>query len=273
VPRSKTLESDPNYSLQLSHDELYWLARAFNIHTLPLPGEFAGSLFSPEVQKELNQGQVSLVARNLIRRVNRQGWQVDPLPAALVRWLGASKWKFFAQVLRLDGETGQLHAFVEHEAGLSVAMDERNYSVVLYPNSTALQSGLQSWIDASLPDTSKIPNESPKPELASFLLPQPETLIPVAWRDKKLAGEILARVFPDARLKKATIKWLESLEWISTLTRVNLETENEKVESRIVICGRGVELWSGGGALPHPEILPLSPISQVAAKSLIGILL
>jgi hypothetical protein len=106
-----------------------------------------------------------------------------------------------------------------------------------------------------------------------YLLPQPEEMIRAAWRDQKLAAEILKREESDAKTRNAVLKWLESLGWMATLSRVDLTPEVPREAVRLVLCGDGNRAWSGGGALPHPGEVSLSPMSRGNVRSQFEILL
>jgi hypothetical protein len=257
-----------NYTFQLSHDELFWLAQAFKIISLPLPGVALSNHSSQQIKQFVSHGETSLRTRSLIRQSSDRKWQVDHLPAAIVRWMGTSKWKIIVKVFRKDRKISQLHAFVE-EAGLSVAESGKDYLCVLYPDVAALQTGIWEWIESALDSPSELKNTF-IPDSIIYQLPQPETLIPFAWRNNKLAEGILKRYLPDVKHNKLTAKWLDSLEWAATLTRVNLETKSAKAEKQSILCGAGQGVWTGGGSLPQPDLVSLTPISWRDVRSRMG---
>lgn len=248
------------FHFQLSPAELHWLAGAFGQTRLPLPDDPLRAL--PPVQREaqLMQALASLQTRGLIRRAPGLGWQVDRLPAALVRWMGAAEWMLAAEIHTREGISRRAGIFNEQTAGMSVTLEGSAYRFVLYRDFDALIAGLLAWLGASFAD--------PAPAAPTYTLHQPLTILRAAWQDAALAAKMLKRTGLSPKETKAALAWLESLQWAAALTRLHLEAQRPQAEAEAILCADGQRVWAGLGAGDESGALSLKPISLPVATAL-----
>jgi hypothetical protein len=242
-----------NYEFQLASGELFWLAKAFQIRSLRL-SQNPFAKFAPYQTKEvLSRAQESLKLRGYIQPLDGQKWQVDHLPAAIIRWLGTTERRIEAQVITRDGGARKANLFIETDMNM-IALDEGDsYRFILFPDRPGLISALLDWMD--IPAT-------PKVDSGSYALPQPEAVIPAAWRDKKIVESVLKRAGHSSSQVKAALKWMGSLQWVATLSRLRFKDNSPMAEARCAICADRQTVWFGGRDSDPSALLSLSAISR-----------
>ena len=80
-----------SFHFYLSPAELHWLAGAFGLTRLPLADDRSRDLPASKLEIELQAALASLQTRGLIINSGGVRWQVDHVPAALIRWLGDAR--------------------------------------------------------------------------------------------------------------------------------------------------------------------------------------
>src|SRR5258706_2518593 len=111
-------------SLDLSFEELRWLAGAFGAARLPLT--------IPSAQTEsLLEAQNLLQQRGIIKRGALAGWELEPFAALVVQWLvsGLRFW-LFERFLR-DGQRIEIALFLQDGPAMLVlpVQDRKRFSV------------------------------------------------------------------------------------------------------------------------------------------------
>lgn len=224
------------FQFDLSRAELFWLAGAFGISSLPLPDATIERLTHDQLEQRQKAGHASLLTRGLIRPSPGFGWQIERLPAALVQWISSAP-----SLLRLEhtskgGSVRRIHLFTADDQGLSVEMDGDAARFVIFQSRRRLQKSAITWL--SLPVKTK-------KSAGSHELPQPLTFISTAWKDPILAARILKEQGFNAKTAKSTLDWVASLQWVAVLSKVKLEGYKNTLTDQFALCGDERSMWGG----------------------------
>ena len=119
---------------------------------------------------------------------------------------------------------------------MSVEMDDDTEHFTLYETRAMLTESALQWLALS-PATKK----SEK----NHQLPQPQTFLPAAWENPQLAEKMLKTA--GIAVKKDSLTWINSLEYVSSLSRVELSGEENKTVNLFTICGDKKSIWGGSG--------------------------
>jgi hypothetical protein len=224
------------FHFDLSLAELHWLAGAFSISHLPLPDDVMSGRTLSQLEAEQKNGHASLLTRGLVRPSPSFGWQVDRLPTAIIQWLASAQSLLRLNHIPKSGATRRIHIFTMGEQGMSVDMDADTAHFTLYETRAMLIESMIQWLAIS-PATKK----SEK----NYQLPQPQTFLPAAWKNPNLAESMLKTA--GIAIKKDSITWINSLEYVSSLSRVELSGEKNKTVNQLAICGDKKSVWGGNG--------------------------
>lgn len=231
------MKTDLNsFQFDLSLDELHWLAGAFGITRLPLPEHAQAEMTHEQLLQEQRNGHASLLARGLIRPSPGFGWQVDRLPAAIVQWMATAASMLRVERIEKNGAGNTLHVFTSGEQALSVEIKDDSAQFTLYQSRAALKKSLKKWLN--------IPAKSGKSK-ETFSIPQPQTFIPVAWKDPQLAAQILANNGLSAN-SKTLIEWAASLRDLVVFCKMQINAEAGGTSEKFFLCKDGKSLWGGG---------------------------
>lgn len=249
-----------NYLFQLSPLELNWLAGAFGITRLPLIDDPLRHIANSQLAEEAKVGLASLQSRGLIQRASG-GYQVDRLPAAIVKWLGSSAGMLILDVHTRHGISRHAQVFTEEDASMSVSLEEGNYQFLFLPGHRAVSEYVFNQAGASFADQ--------KGASAQYALSQPVTILRTVWTDPSLAGKMLKVIGLKPKETKPLLAWAESLEWIVTLNHVQLVGEKAGEERNVTLCGNKQQCWAGcvDGAVDKAVVL--SSINMQEARSLV----
>jgi len=231
----------PNYIFQLSRVELYWLVGSFGITNILILDEAWRGRSIRDYEADLQEGNASLTTRGLIRPSPGFGWQVDRLPAAIVQWMATANSMLRVEHIEKNSVKSNLHIFTSGEQALSIEIENDIAHFVLYKTRTAMKKTLQKWLN--------IPAKSGKSK-DTFSIPQPQTFIPVAWKDPKLAAQILKNNDPSAN-SKTLIEWAASLKCLVVFSKVQINSEAGGASAQFTLCMDGKSLWGGG--VDHQE--------------------
>jgi len=225
------------FQFQLSHAELSWLAGAFGMTNLPLPDNYLTTATRQFKQAELDKGSASLVTRGLIQHSAGFGWQIDRLPSAIIRWFSTAESLLRVEHIPKSGLLHHMHIFTMGEQGMSVEMDADNVNFIFHEARSTLINALHNWLELStLSKKTKI----------TYQLPQPPIFIPALWKDPKYAEDMLKNVGIKVKVKE-TIAWVNSLETISTISKVHLDGRENRLVNQFVICRDKKFNWVGNG--------------------------
>lgn len=228
------MNQDANvFTFDLSRAELYWLAGAFGIVSLPLPDN-ASLRISPVQQDSLQKdGHASLLTRGLLRPSPGFGWQVERLPAALVQWIASAPSLVRLERIARDGTTRRAHLFTSGEQGLFLKMDGDAAHFVIYKSLSFLREAALRWLS--------LPQKMKSTAVKVQALPQPLIFLPAAWKDPQLAARILEE--RGAKASKTTLNWVSKLEWAAALSLVKLEGRRNSILRQFVLCGNENSAW------------------------------
>lgn len=255
-----TVKETP-YHFQLSPAELQWLAGAFGLTHIPLPKYRARALLHSDIEKAI----ASLQSRGLIRHAQGVNWQVDRLPAAIVAWLGNADWMLAIELQLRSGELRYMNVFRTNDQGMTISMENDVFCFTLCPSADLLITECLTWMGVfSKPSLSAVP---------TYELPQPETLIRTGWRDKPITAKILQNTGFNLEKVNATLEWLDTLQWVASMTRVKLEAAQARAESQTVFCGDRKKVWAGSGEVNTPNVLSMTQVSSQGIRLLIQNLL
>jgi len=241
------------FAFDLSRAELYWLAGAFGIASLPLPDVAPLGLSPDQVESRQKDGHASLLTRGLLHRSPGFGWQVDRLSAALIQWIATAPSLFRLERIPKEGTPHRSHLFITGEQGLSLEMDGDTAHFVIYESLPLLQDAALHWL--SLPAKTKT--------AASHSIPQPFTFLPIAWKNPQLAARILEeRGLKDA---KSTLSWISSLEWVFAIAEVKLEGRKNSILDQLFLCSDKISVWGGEGKDTIASFVPMT-LTKISAK-------
>lgn len=226
------------FDFYLSPAEVHWLAGAFGVAWLPLPDDPLRDRPRFQVEAGLQEAFSSLQVRGLLRLIPGIGWQLDRLPAALVRWVGEAEWMLCLEVQPREKPSRRRNIFPAGEEALVVFLENGVFHFALYPDSEQLIAETLVWLDGPWAETSL-------PEKHVFVLPEPETVIRAAWRDRSTATSILRAAKMSPEKSEAVLGWLDSLQWLVSCACVQLAGEKIEVERRSFWCGDGRWIWVG----------------------------
>ena len=75
----------------------------------------------------------------------------------------------------------------------------------------------------------------------NYQLPQPQTFLPAAWENPNLAEPMLNTA--GIAIKKDTLIWINSLEYVTSFNRLELSGEENKTVNQFTICGNKKSTW------------------------------
>jgi len=248
------MTADDAFPFDLSLDELHWLAGAFGIISLPLPDHAQPDLSRAQLVDRQRNGHASLLRRGLIQSSPGFGWQVDRLPAAFVQWMASATSMLRVECIEKDGAKSIMHAFTSSEQGVSVEITNGVAHFVLYKTRAALTKSLNVWL--------KIPPKLEKSK-ETFSIPQPQTFIPVAWKDTKLAAKILANAGLSKK-SKDILEWSTTLDWLVVLSKLRINGESNETSTQFFLCASKDNQWGGN---IEKEMASFSPMAGAEANA------
>lgn len=205
-------------SLELSFDELRWLAGAFGAMRLPL------MLGQTNSEPPLVTTQTRLLQRGLIQRGPLAGWQVEPFTAVIMQWmLGAQHFWRFQKFLR-DGGYSEFTLFKQDNAALLVLPLPDGKRFIACSN-----------VDAAISEWQAALNLHPASEVGNLLewdVPQPVTVIRSSWKNPERAKDMAPPLFLD---------WARQLDWAGEWLLV----QNQNSFSRFAMAAQGAYAWAG----------------------------
>jgi len=220
------------FHFDLSLAELHWLAGAFSVSHLPLPDDSMSGRTLSQLEAEQKNGHASLLTRGLVRPSPSFGWQVDRLPTAIIQWIASAQSLLRLEHIHKSGATRRIHIFTMGEQGMSVEMNADTVQFTLYETRAMLIESALQWLAVS-PVTEK----SEK----NYQLPQPQTFLPAAWENPNLAEPMLNTA--GIAIKKDTLIWINSLEYVTSFNRLELSGEENKTVNQFTICGNKKSTW------------------------------
>ena len=249
------------FHFDLSPAELRWLSGALGILQLPLfDDSFFGSSLSAQ-QIMIREAQDSLQQRNLIRRVPKQGWQVDRTPAMIAQWLGSAASMLSIDIHTPSASTRHARVFVENETSMHVTVEKDRYHFSLAPSRVTMVDYILEQLGVSLLDMETAGEE--------YRLPQPITVLRSMWTDATLAAKML-RVARMASMDiRSLLAWGASLNWIVAFHPIQLSVEGSSSQTQAILCGSMRRCWSGYIDVRSDHVVTLSPIEMEAIRSLI----
>lgn len=225
----------PDFSFDLTRNELLWLCGVLGITALPLPSSSFLVVPAEELSECQLAGAASLQRRGLLRAQSDDNWQIERLLEAILRELAAAE-----GCLRLQycgrGENPRVLHFFADEMRFSLDLDGGIARFCLFSGPEPAAEALWGWL-ALPPDLS--------PGRGEFLLPQPFDFLPAAWRDPDLAARILSEHGLPAGRIPAALEWVASLDWAAAVTLRERRSGQWTTALRFVSCGDRASLWGG----------------------------
>jgi len=255
---------DTGYLLKLSPLELHSLAGSFGIIRLPLLDDPLRHTPNSQLADDLKNGMDSLESRGLVSRVS-SGWQVDRLPAAIVKWLGLASNMLVVDLQLRAGLSRRAQVFTQNDVCMQVSLEDGTYQFLFLPGCTVLSDHLLDWFGASFVDL--------KPGSVNYALSQPITILRAAWTNPALAGKMLKVTRLKSKEIKPLLTWAESLEWIVALNHIQLEGEEAGSKDQAILCGTRHGCWSGRVYGNTDDAVTLSPVTLDEIRDLIDHLL
>lgn len=237
------------FTFSLTLDELVWLSSAFGSDVPPLP------LLTPPPSADPQAGLTSLQARGLIRPLGGARWQVDRLPAALIHWSAAAPTFLALQAHPRRGGKRRIHLFAIAGAGLWLEQDSDDPQSIrfsLYDSRAGMLSAAARWVP--------LPSSEPG-DLALPPLPDPFSLLPLAWRDPAQAERVLETWGIAPQAVHQTLAWIATLTWAAELTVQQREGENTTPAPQWVLGGNERQAWGG---IMHRSRVPFRPFAPNA---------
>lgn len=246
---------DTSYVFRLSPIELRWLAGAFGLSRLTLPEDPLLHTPNSQLEAKLKEAPSSLQARGLILRTKQDAsWQVDRLPAAIVRWIGESH-SFLAVESQSIGSTSRrMNVYFAGEQAMGISLVGESYGIVLYPNHELLITDLFTWIG--------VPSQTPKLPKDLYLIPQPFIFIRIAWTDPVTIVKIIKAAGINTQTGREVQEWANTLEWIAKFGMVCPETPDTKIKNDLFVCGNEKWIWAGSGLRDTSESITMAPVSE-----------
>ncbi len=253
-------DHETSFDFPLSPAELHWLAGAFGLIRLPLPDDPLRYMPFSQREIELKKAVASLGARGLISQTSA-GYQVDRLPAAIIQWLGSA-----ANMLKLDiharsGIARRAQVFSREGMSMYVSLEEERFHFLFLPDGQAVSDYLLNQLGAAFLD--------PKPAAVKFAFSQPITILCAAWKDRVLAAKMLEVTHLKAKEIKPLLVWAESLEWVATLTQVQLEGKEAMEKSQTLLCGNKHGCWAGRVDSNPDEPVQFSSMNEKETRTLL----
>jgi hypothetical protein len=255
---------DPNFLLQLSPLELRWLAASFGILHLPVLDDPLRHVPNSQLTDEFKNSMNSLETRGLVSRAS-SGWQVDRLPAAILKWLGSAAVMLVVDLHLRAGLSRRIQVFTQDDVCMLVSLEDGKYHFLFLPGRMASSDHLLDQFGASSAD--------PEPAPANYTISQPVTILRTAWTNPALAGQMLKVSRFEPGMIESLLAWAASLEWIIALNRIQLEGEEAGSKDQAIVCGSSHGRWSGRVSGNADDAVTLSSIALNEIRDLIGCLL
>lgn len=256
-----------NYQIKLLPNELFWLAKSLRVDTLHLYNNPISQITLYKTREEFAKAQETLKTRGLIKS-SEYAWQVDRLLVAVIRLLSLTEYRIDAQITLRDGQSHRASIFIESEMYMFVIRTDEELQFTFFRNQQVLTSSLLDWIN-----TFESLSTNDKADSVSHTLPQPDTLIPLTWRDNKIIKSVLQRNGFNVEKTKKAIKWMTSQKFILTLSKVRFAKNATPTELICNICGDGRTIWFGDFDANQTELITsLSPIEKNIEEQLTEVL-
>jgi hypothetical protein len=247
------------FRFQLSPAELHWLAGAFGLTRLYLPDDPMRGLAPAQVQPRLNAGLTSLQARGLIRRLAPATWDVDRVPAGIIRWMGGAETIGLIDIHLRTGGSYATCVFTQGDAALAGSLRDKNYEFTIYPGRAPCFADLLGAAGAVFSDVA--------PDPQCWDVPQPGIVVRTTWKDAALAERMLRVAGLKPRQIKPLLAWMQTLQWLAVVNELDIHAERNLLRLRTVAGGDRHNVWNTNGALENDEMLSLvyTPRKQVTA--------
>jgi hypothetical protein len=253
-----------SYLLQLSPLEIHWLADSLGIPHLFLLDDPVRHIPGSQLAFELKKGMETLESRGLISRASSV-WQVDRLSAAVIKWLGSADSALLMDLHIRDGLSRRSQVFTQDDASMQVTLEDGKYHFLFVPRSKVLSDHLLNLFGASF--------SGPKSSAIKYMLSQPATILHTSWSNATLAANMLKVTQLKQKEIKPLLMWAESLQWIVTLSRIQLEGEKNGNQEQTILCGNKQGTWSGSVGANTEEKVTIASIDEVQTRALIESLL
>jgi len=242
-----------NYLFQLSPLELHWLAGALGVARLPLSDDPLRHIPNSRLETQLQNGLTSLQSRGLISQASGT-YQVDRLPAAIVKWLGSAASVLIVDVHMRNGISRHAQVFTEQDTSMSVSLEDGNYQFLFLPTGRAVSDYVLNQAGASFADL--------KTAAAKYALSQPVTVLRAAWKDASLAARMLKVVGIQSKEAQSLLAWAASLEWMVALDHVQINGKDAAGAGKAVLCGTSQKSWLARMDGQPDETAIFSPVNS-----------
>jgi hypothetical protein len=250
---------DTSYSLHLSPFEMRWLSSTLGLTRLPLPEDPLLRTSNSQLEAKLREAPTSLQARGLILRTKQDAnWQVDRLPAAIVRWIGEAHSFLAVESQSVNSKSRRMNVYFAGEQAMRISLEGDSYNIVLYPNHELLINDLLTWV-GSPSQTTKLPKES-------YLIPQPFIFIQTAWADQVTTAKIIRFAGINQKVGHDIQEWANTLQWVAKFWMVGPENPDTKIINELHMCENERWIWIGSGLRDSSEPIKMAPASEIDTR-------
>ena len=250
-----------HFGLAFTPGELFWLLSAFGY----TPPAFLGQPIAPQPAGQARQimlsGAQSLLARQLIRPLaGSPTYQIESTLAALLHWLCNSERVISLQRIRREGGPQPLLVVCLTDGpALLVEIELVNYRLTLFKNNKALLPALTKCL--GLPaDFSTLAVSASILPTGPISLPEPETILPLAWQNPAAARP---RLEQQAMSGEQITNYLS---WAADQSQLVTVSINNEIDSYFTFGKQSA--WRAQPAQAAQSPITFSPLSrEIFSKS------
>jgi hypothetical protein len=219
------------YSFDLSTDEVFWLSGMFGLLRFPFI-EMRSRAHYDSVS--IQRGQSRLQERGWIRYQTSTGWEIDPLPAALMRWITDAEVCLSLLVRHRNESAKRCDIYCFDKVGLLVTFEPEYFHFQI----SLRDSDLTIFLIKSIPNLAMAESS----ELRSYSVTQPEEMVHAAWNSAEALHKAIRHQGYQENEVYLVSEWLKNLTWFAHLTYQ--KTANRSVVSKhFFVCGNNKTNW------------------------------
>ena len=256
------MKKEDRITIFLAPGELFWLAGHLGYKNIPLLGGVFRGKPPEEMRTAIQQGQETLLNRNLVQRRGLQKVEVDPFLISLIGMLALPEYVNLVSSERKDESPINVYMYFKNGQSVSVIFKDRFFHFSLYRETAVLQRSLMSWMGV-LGQLSEraVPLRSPTGDITE--------LMRKVWAQPDTTFELLraAGVEADDATKQADT--ISQISLVSLLKRINWQTARLSMQGQLTVLGNSANLWYHEAA----EIASETPMLQPVSASRAGLIL
>ena len=224
------LEQD--YSFDLTTEEIFWLSGMFGLLHFPFIEIRSRANYDTA---SLRRGQIRLQERGWIQYQPSRGWRVDPLPAAVMRWITDAGISLSVLIRSRNEKVRRCDLYRFEDAGLVITFEEEMFHFHISYH----YANLLIFLKLLMPDL--VMEEFTAP--GSYNLIQPEEMVLAAWNKAAGLPKAISRQGFLDRENQLLIKWLKGMTWFGQLT-CQRTIKPLSTPIRLFVCGDNTANWS-----------------------------